>query len=48
LAHYALHQLHILPSELSKMTERERAFIFGSILVKVEQEKREKAKIKKK
>lgn len=31
LAHYALQKLHILPSTLAKMSDREKAFIYTSI-----------------
>ena len=47
LAHYALQKLHILPSTLSKMSDREKAFIYASIRCRVEDEKREAAKIRK-
>lgn len=46
LAHFALHKLHILPSELDAMSRREKAFIFASIKLKIEDEKREAARLK--
>jgi hypothetical protein len=53
LAHFALQKLHIRPGVLlgicsanDPVDERERAFIYASILIRVEQEKREAAKIK--
>jgi len=46
LAHFALQKLHILPSTLANMSEREKAFIYASIQIRIEQEKKEAAKIK--
>lgn len=46
LAHFALQKLHILPSTLANMSEREKAFIYASIQIRIEQEKKESAKIK--
>lgn len=48
LAHFALQKLHILPSTLANMSEREKAFVYGSIQVRVEQEKKEAQKAKRK
>ena len=45
-AHYALQKLHILPSELEQMEQRERAFIYASISLRIEEEKRQAAKLK--
>ncbi len=45
-AHYALHKLRILPSTLSKMSIREKAFIYGSISVKCEDSKKEMNRLK--
>ncbi len=45
-AHYALHKLNIKPQELIKMNRYEKAFIFGSIDIHVEQEKKAQAKAK--
>jgi len=47
LAHFALQKLHILPSTLLKMGDREKAFIYASIRCRVEDEKREAAKVRK-
>jgi len=46
LAHFALQKLHILPSTLAEMNDRERAFIYASIQLRIEDEKREASKIK--
>jgi len=46
LAHFALQKLHILPSVLAEMSDRERAFIYASIQLRIEDEKKEAAKIK--
>jgi len=48
LAHYALQKLHILPSLLAEMDVREKAFIYASIQARIESEKRELAKAKRK
>lgn len=49
LAHFALQKLKILPSQLENMSQKEKAFIYASIQVRVDTEKREmeKAKVKK-
>ncbi|WP_374713104.1 hypothetical protein [Symbiobacterium terraclitae] len=39
-AHYALHKLHLLPSQLLAIPRRERAFVYASISLQVEEEKR--------
>lgn len=41
LAHFALQKLHILPSQLESMSQREKAFIYASIQVRVDSEKKE-------
>ena len=46
LAHFALQKLKILPSQLESMSQKEKAFIYASIQVRVETEKREANKIK--
>ena len=46
LAHFALQKLKILPSQLDNMSQKEKAFIYASIQVRVETEKREADKIK--
>ncbi len=33
-AHYALHKLGLLPSQLAEMSEGERAFVYASIDIK--------------
>ena len=38
-AHFALQRLRILPSDLNNMSQRERAFIYASIDLRVEEEK---------
>lgn len=45
LAHFALQKLHILPSVLEELPERERAFVYASIKQRVEDEKREADKL---
>ena len=42
-AHYALHRLKILPSTLVALPLRERAFIYASIDLQIEKEKKEQA-----
>ena len=46
LAHVALQKLHILLSVLEELPERERAFVYASIMQRVEDEKREADKLK--
>jgi len=46
-AYYALHELRILPHELTAMSRRERAAIYAMIDVRVEQERKERKKMKK-
>ncbi|OMF89719.1 hypothetical protein BK144_19380 [Paenibacillus sp. FSL R7-0273] len=46
LAYYALHELHILPHELMKLSARERAAVYAMIAVRVDKEKRERARSK--
>lgn len=40
-AHFALQRLKILPSALEAMDQRERAFIYASIDLRIEEEKRQ-------
>lgn len=47
LAHFALQKLHVLPGVLQAMSDREKAFVYASIQLRVEEEKRELARIKK-
>lgn len=46
LAHFALQKLHILPSVLDALSQKEKAFIYASILIRIEKEKEESRKIK--
>lgn len=39
-AHFALQKLHILPSALLAMNQRERAFVYASIDLRIAEEKR--------
>lgn len=39
-AHFALQKLNLLPSELEAMTQRERAFVYASIDLRIKEEKR--------
>ena len=47
-AHYALHRLKFLPSTLVSLPLRERAFIYASIDLQIEKEKKEAQKAKRK
>ena len=38
--HFALQKLQLLPSALESMSQRERAFIYASIDLRIEEEKR--------
>ncbi len=46
MAHFALQKLHITPSELESMDDKERAFIYASIMIRAEEEKKQAEKIK--
>ena len=46
ICHYALHKLYKYPSEILNLPDRERAFIISSIQQKLEDEKRERDKLK--
>ena len=46
LAHYALQKLHILPHVIAEMSMEERAFLYASIQMRVEEEKRSMEKVK--
>ncbi|MFA9462916.1 MAG: hypothetical protein ACERKN_01360 [Velocimicrobium sp.] len=48
LAHFALQKLHILPSVLDSMDEKEKAFVYASILLRIEEEKKQVARMKSK
>lgn len=43
MAHFALQRLHILPAQLMALPEEERAFIYASIDLRGEAEKRAEA-----
>lgn len=43
-AYYALHKLHILPSVFLSMDEQEKAFVIAAIMLKMENDKKEKKK----
>lgn len=47
-AHYVLQKLHILPSIFLEMDEQEKAFVIASCEIRVENEKKEIKKIKRK
>jgi hypothetical protein len=46
LAHFALQKLRILPSTLVNMSDKEKAFVYASIMLRVEEEKRQNDKLK--
>lgn len=48
MAYYALHKLRIRPSELISFPVREKAFIYAAIDLKLEAERKEAARMKKK
>ncbi len=39
MAHYALHRFHILPRQFLELPREERAFLYASIELRVEEEK---------
>ncbi|MGB8455151.1 MAG: hypothetical protein WCD89_22825 [Anaerocolumna sp.] len=41
-----MQKLHILPSILDNLSQKEKAFIYASILVRVEEEKKQADKMK--
>lgn len=43
-AYYALHKLHMLPSEWCELEENEKAFIRASIDIRIEEEKKAEKK----
>jgi hypothetical protein len=45
LCHFALQKLHMFPHEILNLPDREKAFVYASIQVRIEQEKKEAAKI---
>lgn len=45
-AHFALQKIGIRPSELETMSQRERAFVYASISLRVEEDKRLAAQLK--
>lgn len=44
-AYYALHKLHILPSQWVALEEEEKAFIIACIDIRIEAEKKEAKRI---
>ena len=46
MAHYALQKLRILPSTLSAMDDKELGFVYASIQMRIEEEKRENNKLR--
>jgi hypothetical protein len=48
MAYYVLHKFHILPSVFLDLPDGERAFICASISIRLETEKKEATKMKKK
>lgn len=40
LAHFALQKLRILPSTLLSMSNRERSFVYASILLRADEERK--------
>ncbi|NLY47180.1 MAG: hypothetical protein GX053_14510 [Tissierella sp.] len=46
-AYYALHKLKIRPRDFNEMDIYEKAFVITAIDIKIENEKKEEAKIKK-
>ncbi len=47
-AYYVLHKFHILPSAFLALSREEQAFVMAAIDVRLEREKEEQKKIKKK
>ena len=47
-AYYALLKLHILPSVFLELEEPEKAFVIGSIKVKMEDDKKKEKEMKRK
>lgn len=45
MAHFALQKLHILPSVLDAMDDKEKAFVYASIQLRAEEEKKSIDKI---
>ena len=45
LAHVALQKLKILPSVLNELPQKERAFIYGSIMYQAEKDDKERKKL---
>jgi hypothetical protein len=48
MAHYVLQKLRILPSVFAYLPMREQSFVYGSTLLKIEEEKKENDRIKSK
>ena len=47
IAHYCLHKLHMLPSHFLEL-EEDKAFVIASVTLKVEKERKEAERIKRK
>lgn len=48
IAHYCLHKLHMLPSQFLALEEEDLAFVIASVTLKVEKERKETERIKRK
>lgn len=48
IAHFALQKLHLLPSQIVNLPKEEKIFVYASIIKRIEAEKEEQDKIKKK
>ena len=44
--HYALHKLHKLPHEILNLPHREKMYVYGSIIVKAEDDKKEQDRVR--
>lgn len=47
-AYYCLHKFRMLPSQFAALERREKAFIIAAIDLKIEADKKEQAKMRKK
>ncbi len=48
IAHFALQKLHLLPSQIVNLSKEEKIFVYASIITRIETEKEEQDKIKRK
>lgn len=48
IAYYCLHKLRILPSQFNRLPLREKAFVIASIQLRIEAEKKEAQRLKRK